>query len=91
MSTIEITSMSTKGQIVIPASMRKQLNIGGGSKMIVLQDGNNILLKPIQKPKKDEFKSILHLADELRTEIDLTEGDIEEAIKATRKALANRS
>ena len=91
MSTIEITSMSTKGQIVIPASMRKQLKLGEGSKMIVLQEGGNILLKPIQKPEKDEFKKILRLAAELRSEIDLSEGDIEEAIKAAKRAYANLS
>ena len=91
MSIVEITSMSTKGQIVIPAAMRKKLNIGGGSKMIVVQEGDNILLKPIQKPRKDEFDKILSLAAELRAEIDLTEEDISIAINETRKTHANRS
>ena len=91
MSVIEITSMSTKGQVVIPASMRKKLKIHGGSKLIVVQDGDNILLKPISKPKDDEFDKIIQLADQIREEIDLKQGDIQEAIKASRKAHAGRS
>ena len=91
MSVIEITSMSTKGQVVIPASMRKKLNIHGGSKLIVVQEGDNILLKPITKPKDDEFDKIVQLADQIRKEIDLNEGDVLKAIKASRKSSAGRS
>ena len=89
MSVIEITSMSTKGQVVIPASMRKKLNIHGGSKLIVVQDGDNILLKPIEKPKDDEFDQIIQLADQIAKEIDLDEGDVMEAIKSSRNAREN--
>jgi len=89
MSTVEITSMSTKGQVVIPANMRKKLNIQGGSKLIVVQEGNNILLKPIEKPSDDEFDQIIQLADQITGELNLEEGDIEEAIKSSRAARAN--
>ena len=89
MSVVEITSMSTKGQVVIPASMRKKLNIHGGSKLIVVQEGDNILLKPIDKPKDDEFDQIIKLADQITSEIDLEEDDIVEAIKSSRTARAN--
>ena len=91
MSVIEITSMSTKGQVVIPASMRKKLNIHGGSKLIVVQEGDNTLLKPITKPKDDEFDKIVQLADQIRKEIDLNEGDVLEAIEASRNSRADRS
>jgi len=91
MSVIEITSMSTKGQVVIPANMRKKLNIRGGSKLIVVQEGDNILLKPIERPRDDEFNKIIELADQLRKEIDLKEGDVLEVIKESRKSSARRS
>ena len=91
MSVVEITSMSTKGQVVIPASMRKKLNIHGGSKLIVVQEGENILLKPIEKPKDDEFEQIIQLADQITNEIDLNEEDVIAAIKSSRDARANRN
>ncbi len=90
MSVIEITSMSTKGQVVIPASMRKNLHIQSGSKLIVVQDGDNILLKPITKPHDDEFKNIIKLAEQIRNELDLNESDISKAIKATRESRESR-
>ena len=45
MDSLEITSLSTKGQIVIPRSIRNQLNLDTGDKLIVVCDGTNILLK----------------------------------------------
>jgi len=91
MSVVEITSMSTKGQVVIPANMRKKLHINGGSKLLVVQDGENILLKPIAKPDDNEFDKIIKLADQIRDELDLTEGDIAEAIKSSRESRENRT
>jgi len=91
MSTVEITSMSTKGQVVIPASMRKKLNIRGGSKLVVVQDGESILMKPIERPKREEFDRIMKLADEIMKDSDLTEDDVAEAIKESRAASANRN
>ena len=40
---IEITKMSSKGQIVIPSEMRKDFKIG--EKFIVIKDGNRLILR----------------------------------------------
>ena len=40
---INITKMSSKGQIVIPADMRK--GIKEGEKIIIIQNGNQLILK----------------------------------------------
>lgn len=42
---IGITHMSSKGQIVIPAFMRKDLT--EGEKMLVIKDGERFILKPL--------------------------------------------
>ena len=39
---MEITSMSTKGQIVIPRDLRKMLGLVSGSKFEILTDGKRI-------------------------------------------------
>ena len=59
MDTLEITSLSTKGQIVIPRSIRNQLNLDTGDKLIVVCDGTNILLKPVLMPSMSEFKTLV--------------------------------
>ena len=40
---IDITKMSSKGQIVIPSEMRK--NIKEGEKIVIIQNGDQLILK----------------------------------------------
>ena len=41
------THVSAKGQIVIPAALRRKYGIKNGTKIIVIDVGNAIVLKPI--------------------------------------------
>ena len=41
------TYATIKGQIVIPASLRRKYGIKNGTKIIVLDNGESIVLKPI--------------------------------------------
>jgi AbrB family looped-hinge helix DNA binding protein len=51
MSQIDITKMSSKGQVVIPASLRK--DISEGDKMIVIRNEDQIILKKADKFDKN--------------------------------------
>jgi AbrB family looped-hinge helix DNA binding protein len=42
---VAITKMSSKGQVVIPASMRSDLP--EGEKILIIKDGERIILKPL--------------------------------------------
>jgi len=42
---VAITRMSSKGQIVIPASMRE--NILEGEKLLIIRDGERYIIKPL--------------------------------------------
>ena len=44
MINVDFTKMSSKGQIVIPQEMRKDLSIG--DRFIIIRKGNEIILKP---------------------------------------------
>lgn len=46
---IQITTVSTKGQLVIPAEMRAALGITPGMRIAVRQEGSQIVLEPISK------------------------------------------
>ncbi len=91
MSILEVTSLSTRGQVVIPNNIRENLKLQPGTKMIIIQEGNNILLKPIKAPKPNQFKKIIAIGDRIREELDLKESDINTAIKKVRKNNAHRS
>lgn len=47
MDSIEITRISSRGQVVIPISMRKDLK--EGDKLIIIRKGDEIILKKPQK------------------------------------------
>ena len=89
MSTFEVTNVSTRGQVVIPGKIRDSLNLKTGTKLIVIQDGDNILLKPIQKPKMAQFKELINMGDSIRKKLGLKESDINKAIKNVRKKNAS--
>lgn len=84
METIEITSVSSKGQVVIPKSIRSQLAIGEGTKFIVIADGNNLLLKKINEPDKAEFDALIRRTREVMKNRKVTPKDLQKAIKASR-------
>ena len=56
---MEITSMSTKGQIVIPRDLRKMLGLVSGSKFEILTDGKRILLRQLRPGQLKEFQRLI--------------------------------
>ncbi len=77
--------MSTKGQVVIPNEIRNELNVSSGTKFVVITDGKNILLKPIEKPKMEEFKDLLKQSQKIAKEAGLKKSDLPKLIKQVRR------
>lgn len=84
MSAVEITSLSSKGQIVIPNKIRDELGVKAGAKFVVISDGSNVLLKPIEKPKMDSFKKLILRSQSYARKYGLKKSDIKKAIKRVR-------
>jgi antitoxin PrlF len=83
MYTAEVTSLSSKGQIVIPQEMRKALGLNIGTKLMIATDGSNLLLKPIEQPRVESFKKLINETRKFGRSIRLKRSD---ALKAIRKA-----
>ncbi len=81
---IEITSVSSKGQVVIPNRIRKDVGIMTGSKLMIITDGQNLLLKPIQAPKYETFKELIKESHALAKKSGLKKADLEKSIKKLR-------
>jgi len=88
-ASLQITSMTTKGQVVIPNEIRKELSVASGSKFVVLSDGSNILLKPIQKPKMAQFKELQKKSQAIARSAGYKKLDIPKLIKKVRRENSN--
>jgi AbrB family looped-hinge helix DNA binding protein len=49
--------MTSKGQIVIPADIRKEVHAETGTVFAVFGTGDTIVLKKIHKPRKEDFET----------------------------------
>lgn len=43
----EYTTLSTKGQIIIPAELREELKLAPGTRMSIRREGQTLVLRPI--------------------------------------------
>ena len=79
--TIEMVTISSKGQIVIPKKIMKILGLKEQDKLLVFSKGENLLLKKV-KPEIFE-KSVRDILTPLRQKAEargLTESDVEKEI-----------
>ncbi len=80
----EVTALSSKGQIVLPKKLRDTMSLVEGCKFLILTDGENILLKPVQEPNIEEFDKLINEANSWAKKVGMKESDISDAIKKTR-------
>ena len=80
----DVTSVSTKGQVVLPKSIRDSLTLQTGTKLLVISDGQSIVLKPIEMPDISEFQGLMEAASSWAAEVGMTEEDISSAITTVR-------
>ncbi len=81
MNSIEVTSLSSKGQIVIPNDIRNKMHLNTGTKLMIITDGENILLKPIQIPKINEFENLIAKSRKMAKDLKITKKDLNKALK----------
>ncbi|HEX9844957.1 MAG TPA: AbrB/MazE/SpoVT family DNA-binding domain-containing protein [Candidatus Nitrosotenuis sp.] len=80
----EITTMSEKGQVVIPQNLREYLGIKPKTKLLVFVMEGNIIMKKMDMPDvKKEWNRIFQRMDKKGLKLD--ESDVTKEIKAYRK------
>ena len=84
MNTLDVTTMSSKGQVVIPTDIRKELGLLTGVKLMVLSDGANLLLKPIQTPKLQTFHALLRRSRRYAKQAGLRRSTLVKALRRVR-------
>ena len=84
METLATTRMSSKGQVVIPESIRKQLDLKEGSQFLVVGDEDVVILKVVTMPDASEFDALIKKARQQAKEAGLTQSDITSAVAKAR-------
>ncbi len=80
----EITTVSEKGQVVIPQDLRKQLGIKPKTKLLVFGRGDTIIMKRLHLlDVKKEWEELLKAID--RKGLRITEEKVREEVQAYRK------
>ena len=82
---IDVLTVSSKGQVVLPAAMRKSLSIDAGAKLAAYASDDFIMLKVLRVPTADEFKAKLDEAQAWAKSVGYAEADVNDIIKATRE------
>ena len=81
---VDVLTVSTKGQIVLPAPIRKALSIKSGDRLAAYAIGDTVMLKPVKAPTEEDFKSWLDEAQAWATGAGLTPADVDSAIAEVR-------
>jgi AbrB family looped-hinge helix DNA binding protein len=84
MDNLATTRMSSKGQVVIPEAIRKQLNLKEGSQFIVVGEGDVVILKAITPPSLESFDALIQKARQQADTSGLKRGDIANAVARAR-------
>ena len=83
--TLETTTMSSRGQIVIPQGVREALALDAGAKFIVIGEGDTIILKKLEVPSASALKELLAQSRKAAKKSRLTTKGVEAAVTRRRK------
>jgi AbrB family looped-hinge helix DNA binding protein len=80
----EVTTISEKGQVVIPQSIRKELGIKPRTKFLVYGRGDTVIMKKLELPDlKKEWEDIFKFMD--KKELKISNEEIQQEIADARK------
>ena len=85
MDTLATTRMSSKGQVVIPDSIRRQLDLKEGAQFLVIGDADVVILKVVTPPNIKEFNALIKQARRQARQARLRPKDISSAIAKARE------
>lgn len=84
METVATTRMSSKGQVVIPESIRKRLDLKEGAQFLVVGDADVVILKMVTPPDMNEFEALIKQARRQAREAGLKPADVKSAVAKAR-------
>ena len=78
------TKMTSKGKVVIPEDIRKQLRLKAGARFVVIGRKDVVILKEITAPSMKEFDSLISEARRSAKRAGLKKSDIGKVVRKSR-------
>jgi len=85
MAMVATTTLSSKGQVVIPEDVRKALGLEPGAQFVVMGEGDVVILKRIETPARTEFRALAAKARGQARRAGLKAVDLKKAIQRVRR------
>ncbi len=85
MTHIATTKLSSKGQVVIPENVRKELGLEPGAQFVVMGEGDVVILKKIEAPNRREFLALARKARQQARRAGMKRSDIKNAVRKVRR------
>jgi AbrB family looped-hinge helix DNA binding protein len=89
MSEAATTTLSSKGQVVIPEEIRARLGLKAGAQFVVLGDKDVVIFKVLQPPAKRDFAELVRQARQAAKRGGMRKGDVTRAVSTARAAPRN--
>ena len=79
------TTLSSKGQVVIPEEIRERLGLKAGAQFVVLGDRDIIIFKILTPPAMSEFAALVGRTRRAAKQAGLTRADLSKAVSRARR------
>ncbi len=80
MDVLEVTRLSSKGQVVIPRRVRDALHLSAGAKFMVLGEKDTVILKKLVPPTIEQLRKLMARAEKLAASKGATRRSLSAAI-----------
>ena len=85
MSEAATTTLSSKGQVVIPEEIRARLGLKAGAQFVVLGDKDVVIFKVLQPPAKRDFTALVQQARQAAKQSGMRRRDVTKTVARVRR------
>lgn len=78
-----MTRVSSKGQVVIPGIIRDKLGLKSGSRLLVIGEGDTIILKKVGLPASSAKETLAAIRKKIKS-LGITRADVDREIRVVR-------
>lgn len=80
------TTLSSKGQVVIPEEIRSRLGLEAGTQFVVVGDRDVVILKVLEPPAMRDFEALVGRARRAAKQAGLKRTDLAQAVSKARQS-----